>query len=140
MERRIDPVTRDRALQLVRRATLGGVATALGLSGIFTAVAAHTFPGQPVAKPLPRVGPAVPVAAGAAQGAPTNPVVIADVRHLPGQGSGGPPVVSSGTLPRGPGQAPVAAPAFPPAPAPVCHSTPSHPCSPPTRSPPWELS
>jgi hypothetical protein len=128
MERRIDPVTRDRALQLVRRATLGGVATALGLSGIFTAVAAHTFPGQPVAKPLPRVVPSVPVAAVPVQGAPTTPVVIDDVRHHPAQGYSGAPVVSSGTVPRGPGQAPVAAPAFPPAPAPVCHSTPSHPC------------
>ncbi|MHB8718610.1 MAG: hypothetical protein ACYDAC_06930 [Candidatus Dormibacteria bacterium] len=128
MDPRVDTRTRDRALQLIRCATVGGAGAALGLSGLFAVVAARTFSGAPAAQPIEQPVPQVPLAATPVQTAPPSPTVIVNVIHSSAEGYSGTTAVSSGTTaPRAPAQAPAAAPAFPP--APVClHSTPSHPC------------
>lgn len=121
MDRRSDPTLRDRATRLVRRATLAGVAGAVGLTGIFSIAGALTYSAKPVAAHPPPPPPQVPVAAIPVQAPPT---VVVHVVHHPAQGT------SSWSAPRAPGMAPapMAALAFPPAPRPVCHSTPSRPC------------
>jgi hypothetical protein len=115
MDQRPEEATRDRAILIVRLATVGGLAGALGLTWLFTNLAEAFFSGRQPAAQLP---PAVPVAAAPVQTAP--PVVQTVVHH-----SGYPPT-SPGSAPRPPSQGPAAAPAPPPAPA--CHSTPSRPC------------
>jgi len=115
MDRRPEEATRDRAIQIVRLATVGGLAGALGLTWLFTNLAEAFFSGK---EPTAQLPPAVPIAAAPVQKAP--PVVQTVVHH-----SGYPPT-SGGVAPRPPSQAPAAAPAAPP--APVCHSTPSKPC------------
>jgi len=114
MDRRPEEATRDRAILIVRVATFGGLAGALGLTWVFSNLAEAFFSGKAPAAQLPH---AVPVAAAPVQKAP--PVVQTVVHH-----SGYPP--TSGGAPRPPSQGPAAAPAPPP--APVCHSTPSKPC------------
>jgi hypothetical protein len=120
MDMRTDPAIRDRAMGLVRRATVGGVGGALGLTGIFSIAAAATFSGKPVAAQHPPAPPQVPFAAVPVQAPPR---VVVHVIHHPAQGW------SNAAGPRAPGSAPApgAAPGFPPAP-PACHSTPSRPC------------
>jgi hypothetical protein len=135
MDRRFNPASRDRAVRLVRRATIGGLVGAAGLTGIFSGAAVLTFSGKPVAvtlHPSPPPPP-VPVAAAPVQAAPPTPIVVVQVVHHQAaaySASGG--SYASSTAPRPPGQLPVAVglPALPPppAPAPVCHSTPSVPC------------
>lgn len=114
MDQRPVEATRDRAILIVRLATVGGLVGSLGLTWLFTNLAEAFFSGRQPAAQLP---PAVPVAAVPVQSAP--PVVQTVVHH-----SGYPP--TGGGAPRPPSQGPVAAPAPPPAPA--CHSTPSKPC------------
>lgn len=115
MADRYDEATRDRAIWIVRLATLGGAAGALGLTWLFSGMAEAYFSGKPPAPPAP---PAVPVAAAPVQ----KPApVITSVVHHPYQ-----PGATSGTAPRPPARAPGAAP--PPPPPPACHSTPSKPC------------
>jgi hypothetical protein len=139
MERRFNPATRDRAIRLVRRATVGGVGGAVGLSAIFSGAAILTFAGKPVASvhqtPSP---PPVPAAAAPVQAPPPTPIVVVQVVHhrVVGSTAGG----NSGAVPRPPGQppgslggspaagAPAGQPAPPPPPPPVCHSTPTVPC------------
>jgi hypothetical protein len=115
MARRPEEATRDRAILIVRLATFGGLASALGLTWLFTNLAESYFSGKQPAAPLP---PTVPVAAAPVQAAPP---VIQTVVHHPGYAPS-----SGGAAPRPPAQGPAAAP--PPPPAPVCHSTPSKPC------------
>ena len=112
--------TRDRAIWIVRLATLGGVASAVGLTWIFADLAQAYFSGKPaLAESMP---PKVPVEAVPVQKAPT---VVQTVVHHPYQGGSTAPA-PGGSAPRPPAQAPAAAP--PPPPPPVCHSTPSKPC------------
>ncbi len=115
MDRRSEEATRDRAILIVRLATFGGLAGALGLTWLFTNLAEAFFSGKAPAAQLP---PTVPVAAAPVQ---TAPSVIQTVVHHVGY-----PPSSGGSAPRPPSQGPAAAPAPPP--APVCHSTPSKPC------------
>ncbi len=115
MERRNEELTRDRAILIVRLATAGGLAGALGLTWLFTNLAEAFFSGKAQPVPLP---PVVPVAAAPVQKAPP---VIQTIVHHPGTAPS-----KSGAAPRPPSQGPVAAP--PPPPAPACHSTPSKPC------------
>jgi hypothetical protein len=120
MEARFQPSTRNKAIVIVRAATFGGVVGALGLTWLFSNLAAAYFSGKP-ASAHPSPPPQVPVAA-VPQQAP--PAVVKTVVHHP---SGGQPAApASGPAPRPPAQGP--APAPPPPPPPVCHSTPSHPC------------
>jgi hypothetical protein len=128
MSQRVEQKTRDRAIWIVRGATLGGLATALGLTWAFSNLAEAYFSGKQPAPPAP---PAVPVAATPVQAARE---VVTTVVHHPyvggyvGTSSGGGAAASGGGAPAssGGGTAPVAAPAPPPPPA--CHSTPSKPC------------
>jgi hypothetical protein len=113
--------TRDRAIWIVRLATFGGVAGALGLTWLFSDLAQAYFSGQ-AATPKAGVPPKLPLEAVPVQKAPT---VVQTVVHHPYQGGSTAPA-PAGTAPRPPAQAPAAAP--PPPPAPVCHSTPSKPC------------
>ena len=122
MSGRVDPRTRDRSLRFLRRATVGGAGAALGVSGIFSVVAAQTYSGTSTTTTSAVAVPSVPIAPAPIQVAPPTPIVITEVIHHPGQGT---TRVSSG--PRPPGQAPAPA-AYPAPPAPVCHSTPSRPC------------
>ena len=114
--------TRDRAIWIVRLATFGGVASALGLTWLFSDLAQAYFSGQPAA-PRASVPPRLPVEAAPVQKAPT---VVQTVVHHPYQGGSTAPA-PAGTAPRPPAAAPAAAPP-PPPPAPICHSTPSKPC------------
>jgi hypothetical protein len=115
MARRPEEAARDRAILVVRLATLGGLTAAFGLTWLFTNLAEAFFSGKaPAAQPPPEV----PVAAAPVQSAP--PVIQTVVHHTgyaPSSGS---------AAPRPPSQGPAPAPAPPP--APVCHSTPSKPC------------
>lgn len=115
MERRPEEATRDRAILIVRIATFGGLAGALGLTWLFSNLAESFFSGKAPPVPIP---PAVPVAAVPVQTAP--PVIQTVVHHV------GYPPSSGGSAPRPPSQGPGAAPAPPPPPA--CVSTPSRPC------------
>lgn len=115
MDRRPEEATRDRAILIVRLATVGGLAGALGMTWLFTNLAETFFSGKAPAAQLP---PAVPVAAAPVQ---TAPPVVETVVHHPGYAP-----TSGGAAPRAPSQGPVRAAAPPPAPA--CHSTPSRPC------------
>ena len=119
MEQSIERANRDRALLVVRVATLGGVVSALGLSWIFAGLAEAYFSGKPpqVAVTAP---PAVPIAAAPVQ---KPPPVIQRVVHHPYGAPGAPASAGSGPRPPSSGPAPVA----PPAP-PACHSTPSKTC------------
>ena len=126
MSQRVEQKTRDRAIWIVRGATLGGLATALGLTWGFSTLAEAYFSGKQPAPPAP---PAVPVAATPVQAA--REVVTTVVHHPyvggyvgsagPASSGGGAPASSGGSAP-----APAAAPAPPPPPA--CVSTPSKPC------------
>jgi len=111
-----EQATRDRALLIVRFATFGGVAGALGFSWLFSNLAYAYFSGKPPA--APGVAPPPEVAAAPVQKPPT---VIRKVIHH----SGWPPG-TAGSAPRPPYQGPGLAPLPPP--KPVCHSTPSLPC------------
>ncbi len=113
--------TRDRAIWAVRLATTGGAVAALGLTWVFSNLAASFFSGKPVAAQPSPTPPRVPVAAAPVQAPPT---VIQTVVHHPYSGRVAP--APAGGAPQPPGQAP--APAPPPPPPPVCHSTPSKPC------------
>jgi hypothetical protein len=112
--------TRDLAIWIVRLATFGGVASALGLTWLFSDMAQAYFSGQP-APTSPSIPPKVPIEAVPVQKAPP---VVQTVVHHPYQGSRAP--APAGSAPRPPAQGPAAAP--PPPPPPVCHSTPSKPC------------
>lgn len=123
MPLRTEQSTRDRAIWMVRLATLGGLFGAVGLSWLFGDLAEAYFSGKPPA-PTPTPVPVIPVAAAPVQ---KPPPVIQSVVHHPYQGGGaGAPAVGGGAAPRPPAQGP--APAPPPPPPPVCHSTPSKPC------------
>jgi hypothetical protein len=117
VDRSFEQTARDRAILIVRLATFGGVASALGLSWLFSNMAEAYFSGKPPA-PTAAAPPEVPVAAAPVQKAPT--VVQKVVHH-----SGWPPG-TAGSGPRPPNQGPGAALLAPP--RPVCHSTPSAPC------------
>jgi hypothetical protein len=119
MERSAKETTRDRAIVIVRLATFGGAVTALGITWLFSNLAAAYFSGKPP-NAQTSAPPQVPVAAAPKQAPPT--VVQTVVHHA----SGSAPAPVSGSAPRPPAQAP--APAPPPPPPPVCHSTPSKPC------------
>ena len=112
--------TRDRAIWIVRLATVSGLASALGLTWAFSNLAEAYFSGKQPAPPAP---PSVPAAAAPVQQARQ---VITTVVHHPY--SGGYVGASSGgsTASSGGGTAPVSAAAPPPPPA--CVSTPSKPC------------
>jgi hypothetical protein len=118
MDRRPEEATRDRAIWIVRLATLGGAAGALGLTWLFSNLAATYFSGK---APVAAAPPPVPVAAAPVQKPPT---VIQTIVHHPYRPGSNPS--TGGSAPRPPSSGPVAAP--PPPPAPVCHSTPSKPC------------
>jgi hypothetical protein len=120
MAARSEESTRDRAILIGRVATIGGAAGALGLTWLFSNLAAAYFSGKPVAAPT-AAPPQVPLAAAPVQAAP--PVVVTVVHH-PSQGRPAP--AAGGSAPQPPAQGP--APAPPPPPPPVCHSTPSKPC------------
>jgi hypothetical protein len=129
MAPRSERATRDRALWMVRLATFGSAAGALGLSWVFSDASQAYFSGKPAPSSAPVV-PAVPVAAAPVQAAPP---VIQTVVHHPYQGSGykAPAPAAGGSAagasaPKPPAQGPAAPP--PPPPPPVCHSTPSKPC------------
>src|SRR4029077_7961802 len=87
--------TRDRAIWIVRLATFGGIASALGLTWLFSDLAQAYFSGQQTA-PRAFVPPPFPVAAGPGQKAPT--VVQTGVHH-PYQGGSTAPA-PAGTAPR----------------------------------------
>jgi len=112
MARRPEEVVRDRAIWIVRAVTFGSVASALGLTWLFSNMAEAYFSGKSVPPPTPHVpNLATPVQ--------SPPVVITTTVHHPYSGAG--------TAPRPPsGGGTVSAPA--PLPPPVCHSTPSKPC------------
>ena len=116
---------RDRAIWIVRGATLGGLAGALGLTWGFSNLAEAYFSGKQLSPPAP---PAVPVAAAPVQA--VRPVVTTVVHHSGGYYSGGTaPAAYTAPASGGssaPGAPPAAAPAPPPPPA--CVSTPSKPC------------
>jgi hypothetical protein len=118
MEARFQPSTRNKAIVIVRAATVGGVVGAVGITWLFSNLAEAYFSGKP-AGVHPSPPPQVPVAAVPQQAPPT---VVKTVVHHP---SGGQPAAPA-AAPRPPAQGP--APAPPPPPPPVCHSTPSHPC------------
>jgi len=124
-----DVAIRDRALRVVRRATISAVGTVVALSGVFSVAAALTFSGKPAAhqeKP-----PVVPSAAAPVQKPGPAPIVITQVVRVPygssvsykGTTSSGGGSVASAPSSSG---APAAAP--PPPPPPACVSTPSKPC------------
>jgi len=121
--RRAQPLDRDRAMRRVRLGTGGAVGAALGLTSLFSATAAITFPGKHAAAAATKV-PAVPTEAAPVQTAPPAPPVIVRVVH---HAYDGPPVAAA---PQAPGQAPAPVRAYfaPPPPRPLCHSTPSHSC------------
>lgn len=111
--------SRNRALWLVRLATAGSVAAALGVTWAFGNLAEAFFSGKSPAPPAP---PDVPNAAAPVQS--QRPVAVTIVQH-PAQ----PP--TGATAPQPPAQnpaPPAAAPPPAPPPPPVCHSTPSKPC------------
>jgi hypothetical protein len=111
--------TRDRAILIGRLGTIGGAGAALGLTWLFSNLAAAYFSGKPPTAAVARP-PKLPAAAAPVQKPPT---VIQTVVHHP---YGGPAAPAAGAAPRPPAQGP--APAPPPPAAPVCHSTPSKPC------------
>lgn len=113
-----EQATRDRAMLIVRVATFGGMAGALGFSWLFSNLAYAYFSGKTPAVPIAAPPPEVAVAAVPIQKPPT---VIRKVVHHVGWPPG---AVSSGPRPpyQGPGWGPL------PPPKPVCHSTPSLPC------------
>jgi len=115
MAARTDERTRDRAVLIVRLATLGAIVVATGMSWAFGNLAEAFFSGKTAAPPGP---PQVPVAKAPVQAAP--PVVTTVVHHPYGTRTG------STSGPQPPSTKPGPAPAPPP--PPVCHSTPSHPC------------
>lgn len=120
MDQSAERATRDRAILIVRLATLGGVVSALGLSWLFADLAEAYFSGK-APEPTQTTPPTVPVAAAPVQKAPP---VIQRVVHHPYAGAGAP--APAGSAPRPPSSGP--APAPPPAPPAVCKSTPSKTC------------
>jgi len=123
MAPRSERAARDRALWMVRLATVGSAAGALGLTWVFSDAAQAYFSG----KPAPRSAPVVPVVPVAAAPVQQPPQVIQTIVHHPYQGgSRAPAPAPGGAAPRPPAQAPGAPP--PPPPPPVCKSTPSKPC------------
>lgn len=120
MEKKPESKARDRAILIGRAATVGSVATALGLTWVFSNLAASYFSGKPAVAAETKPPP-VPVAAVPVQ---KPPAVVQTVVHHPYAGGAAPAPV--GSAPRPPAQGP--APAPPPPPPPVCHSTPSKPC------------
>jgi hypothetical protein len=117
MLKRPEQVIRDRAINVVRLATLSGSLSAIGLTWLFSNLAIEYFSGKPAAA---HVTPPSPVPA-LAEPVQSPPSVIVKVVHrqasLPASGAA--------PAPRPPAQGPAPA---PPAPPPVCHSTPSKPC------------
>jgi hypothetical protein len=120
MERRPEQTTRDRAILIGRLATFTGAVGSLGLTWLFSNLAAAYFSGKPAAA-IAFKPPPVPVAAAPVQ---KPPAVVQTVVHHPYRGGSAP--APGGSAPRPPAQGP--APAPPPPPPPVCHSTPSKPC------------
>ena len=124
MTKKIEQTTRDRAIWIVRGATVGGLAGALGLTWGFSNLAEAYFSGKQPAAPAP---PSVPVAAAPVQA--QRAVVTTVVHHAYGGSYGGGGTTTTGgggTTTAGGGTTPVSAPAPPPPPA--CVSTPSKPC------------
>ena len=121
MQKRSEQSTRDRAILIGRIATFGGVTSALGLTWLFSNLAADYFSGKPASAPVATEPPPIPVAAAPVQ---KPPAVIHTIVHHPSRGGTAP--APGGTAPRPPSQGP--APAPPPPPPPVCRSTPSKPC------------
>lgn len=116
---KVERATRDRAILVVRLATLGGVVSSLGLSWLFADLAEAYFSGKPP-QPTQAVPPAVPVAAAPVQ---KPPKVIPTIVHHPYGGAVAPAPAGG---PRPPSTGP--APSPPSAPPPICHSTPSKKC------------
>jgi hypothetical protein len=120
MHKAPEQATRDRAILIGRLATFGGAASALGLTWLFSNLAAAYVSGKPPPAAAAAAPAPVPVAAAPLQ---QPPAVIQTVVHHP---SGGRAPAPGGAAPRPPAQGP--GPAPPPPPPPVCHSTPSKPC------------
>jgi hypothetical protein len=121
MDIKTDVATRDRAIWVVRLATLGGTVTAIGLSWLFADLSKAYFSGH-APDATSANPPQVPAAAAPVQKAP--PVIKTIVHHPYQPGVQAPAPTGSG--PRPPGQKPAPAPAPPP--PPPCKSTPSKPC------------
>ena len=119
-DRKAERSTRTKAIWVVRLATFGGLAGALGLTWAFSNLAEAYFSGKPPAPPRP---PQVPLAAAPVQKPPAEVVTVV---HHPAPVRGVAPAPAGGAAPRPPAQGP--APPPPPPPPPVCHSTPSKPC------------
>jgi hypothetical protein len=139
MDLQNDIAVRDRALRVVRRATITAICSVVGLSGIFSAAAAFTFSGKPAAAHH-EAPPVVPSAAAPEQKPAPAPIVVTQVVHISlGYGSytGGGASSGGGSASYAPPAAapapgapapPAAAPPPPPPPPPACVSTPSKPC------------
>jgi hypothetical protein len=121
MARQPEQSIRDRAVWIVRLATLGSIGGAVGVTWGLSNLAEDYFSGKPPAAPIP---PRVPVAAAPVQKPP--PVIQTIVHHSYVPGPQAPASSGGGSAPRPPAQGP--APPPPPPPPPVCHSTPSKPC------------
>src|SRR5712692_711873 len=100
MEKKPESRARDRAILIGRAATIGSVATALGLTWVFSNLSASYFSGKPAvaadAKP-----PLIAVAAIPVQKPPT---VVQTVVHHPYAGGAAP--APGASAPRPPAQGP----------------------------------
>jgi len=127
MPRGSEVAIRDRALRLVRRATVSVICSVVALTGVFSTAAALTFSGKAAAHH--EAPPVIPSAAPPVQKARPAPIVVTKVVHVP---YGSYAAYSTGTKSTGgsaaqpPAQGPAAAP--PPPPPAACVSTPSKPC------------
>ena len=116
-DRRVEESSRDRAFWIVRLATLGGVASALGMTWVFSNLGAAYFSGKPAVAQAPSP---VPVEAKPVQARPT---VVVKVVHHASQAQAAAPV-RPGARPAGAAPRPCCCPRPPaqgpgPAPAPV---------------------
>jgi hypothetical protein len=123
MTKKLEQSTRDRAIWIVRLATLGGLTSALGLTWAFSNLAEAYFSGKQPAPPAP---PTVPVAAAPVQVA--RQVITTVVHHPYSGGYVGSSSASSGSSAASSGGGSAPAPVAAPPPPPACVSTPSKPC------------